>query len=206
MATYIKATVDGEPVYYQLDATKDIRFTTSGRLTSNPVQNGASDVADHYNQDQDRVSFNGLLTKYKAQSKETEHIIDPKEYIAGIRRLKNEAIPVEITIFQITGGLFRDDYNPIETLKDYILESVELSKQSGEGSRDLSVSITARQATFADQTEVKVEAVTVPEMADNASQLTTGATSTEGLTNNKLIDTVKKLGGGGLSDVTGGIL
>ena len=184
MATYINT---GEEIF-QLDATTDIKYSSSASVTSNPIEGGVKDVTDNVNQSQDTVSFSGILTRHKAKGRETQDVMAPDAYIRGLQSIKNNAIIVSITFFQ-TESLFGNQSNPIQSLEHCIIETFDISKQAG-GHGELTVNISAKQVTFADQTEVRTRPITAADMIDDAAAKAEAAAAAAVLEKKTLLDIV----------------
>lgn len=193
MAAFITDTSVTPNIIYQLDATTDIVYTTSGKLTTNPIEAGRN-VSDHYIQNQDTVTFSGLLTRVKSKGVNSRHVRDPEDYIGSLQFLKNNAVPFTLTLFQApTLGGFGESRNLIKPIVNCVFESLNIRKQSGPGSGDLRVDFKAVQATFAEQAAVGAESVPDPSFANDASSLENGAGGNQELGENKLIDTTLSL-------------
>lgn len=188
MAAFITDTSVTPNIMYQLDATTDIRYTTSGKLTTNPIEAGRN-VSDHYIQNQDTVTFSGVLTRVKSKGRSSLHIKSPSNYIGSLQFLKNNAVPFTLTLFQEpTLGGFGDSKNVIKPLTNCIFEELNIRKQAGAGSSDLLVDFKAVQASFADQATVTLQPTPDPAFANDASIQENASGTTQALSDNKLID------------------
>lgn len=177
MATFITDSVTG--FIFQLDATTNITYTSSGRLTQNPIEGGRGSVSDHYIQNPDTISISGILTRVKSKGSNSENVMEPEKYIVNIQDIKNNATPVTITSFQTPSGFFSDQKNLVEPLTDCILESITIRKTSGQGSGDLFLDIKATKGTFPDQSQVGTQPVAVASFQNDASNLENGVGATE---------------------------
>lgn len=190
MAAFITAQ-NGD--IFQLDATTDVVYTTSGTLTKNPIEEGRN-VSDHYIQNPDTVTFNGVLTRVKAKGKQSEHVISPELYIAGLQKIKNEAQAFTLTFFQtpasegFLGFGVEDVKNVIEPLGNCVFETLNIRKQAGPQGGDLLVDFKAVQATFADQAQVVETATASPDFVNDASSQQNGVGGTTDTPTESLLD------------------
>jgi len=209
MAAFI---TDPDKNVYQLDATTDIVYVTSGKVTSNPIESETEGAAfqsasDNYVNNPETISFSGILTNKKASgfSDSTLAKDTPSSYLKGLQIIKKNATPVTITFFQSpavgaantiaanTIGGVSEQEDILTPLTNCILDSVTVRKQSGPTSAELKVDIKATRVILAEQAQVKSVPVAKAGFEDDASLERKGVSPTKGVENEKLIDTATGL-------------
>lgn len=84
-------------VIFELDATTDMTYTESGKTTDSPIESGES-VSDHYIQKPSVTNFSGVITDISSYASNVNEKLSTREYINGLRTLKNSKRPFKIYI------------------------------------------------------------------------------------------------------------
>ena len=205
MATYIE-TADN--TIYQLDATTDIKYTDTSKVTQNPISSGGT-TSDHVTQNPITVSFTGILTRQKAKGRNSQYVKDSAEYITALQAIKKNAELVKITVMQPTikvGSSGEKDI--IDPLSSCVITSLNFSKQSGSKAGEVTVSVVATQVILSEQSEVTQAKVPTAEFTNDASGKATGAGGTNalGATDPLLIDISAGLDATGIISSVAGAL
>lgn len=152
MAFFIKAP-DG--TQYEMDATTDVRYRTSGKPSKYAVMEG-SKSSDHYSQEQDTISMNGIVSKVKFS---TNPSIDfpLEEFVKGMVELKK------------SGQRFICSFSDsLEPLPNCMFTTLAINRSATTG-ESLSISYNLVQVTVANQTEVEVVPEPAPDFKSDAA-------------------------------------
>lgn len=87
MAFFFISLQDGTVL--QMDSTSEVMRSISGTVTTHPIESGDT-VADHYINDQQTVSFSGVITDVKALSN-PQNLESTDDFLTKIQDLKESA-------------------------------------------------------------------------------------------------------------------
>jgi hypothetical protein len=166
MSIYFIQDPDG--VIYELDATADISYRLSGKVTSNPVESGES-VSDNYVNNPDIISLKGSISDVKSVSSRGVNSKTTEAFINGLKALK-----VNRKLVALQFG------DKVGVITNCVIESLTFIQNSQRGSvggvDSFQVSMTLKQIRLASR--AKLTPIRDPTIADDAQEQTPGSGST----------------------------
>jgi hypothetical protein len=174
MSIYFIQDPDG--VIYELDATAEISYRLSGKVTSNPVESGES-VSDNYVNDPDIISLKGSISDVKSVSSGGANSKSTEDFITGLKALK-----VNRKLISLQFG------DKVGVITNCVIESLSIIQNSQRGSMrsidSFQVVMTLKQIRLASR--AKLTPIRDPIIADDAQEQTPGSGSTS------TVDTTRK--------------
>jgi hypothetical protein len=171
---------DPNGIIYELDATADITYRLSGKVTSNPVESGES-VADNYVNNPDVITLKGSISDVKSISSGGVPSKQTLDFITGLKALK-----VNRALLSLHFG------SKVGVITDCVIESLDIIQNAQRGSLgagragridSFRVSITLKQIRLA--TRARLTAVRSEVIANDAKRETEGGGSTATITEDK---------------------